>query len=237
VTDKGSYSSDYVVIAIGGHASFELIKLLKHKIIEPKPSLVGLKTLEDFSSLSGVSVNDILFTHKGVSGPTIYKISSLRARDSFPYSLSFNLVGDINIQQALNDNPHKNIKNLVADYVPKSFAEFIIKSLNIDLELKCHKIDGKTRDKILNKLQNFTINVIGTVPDGEVVSAGGVDLKEINPKTLNSKLVSKIYFCGEVMDIDGFCGGFNLQNCWSSGFVVAQSILDEKRNKNFIKDI
>ena len=60
--------------------------------------------------------------------------------------------------------------------------------------------------------------------DGETVTAGGVNLKEINPKTLESKLKPRIYFCGEVMDIDGFCGGFNLQNCWSTGFVVAESI-------------
>ena len=86
-------------------------------------------------------------------------------------------------------------------------------------------IDGKTRDKILTKLQNFEICVIGTFPDGEVVTAGGVDLKEINQKDMQSKLVPRIYFCGEVMDIDGFCGGFNLQNCWSTGYLAAQGII------------
>lgn len=213
--------ADFVVIATGGHASFELIRLLGHKIIEPKPALTGLVTKEDLSKLSGVSINDVLFTHKGISGPAVYKISSLRARDKFPYTLSFNFVGDIDLQTALNENPHKSIKNLLADYVPKSFAEFILE----EPDKKCHLINGKTRDKILDKLQNFTVTAIGTVPDGEVVTSGGVDLKEINPKTMESRLVPHVYFCGEVMDIDGFCGGFNLQNCWSTGFVVAQGIL------------
>ena len=82
------------------------------------------------------------------------------------------------------------------------------------------------RDEILNKLTNFKITVTGKVPDGEVVTCGGVDLKEVNSKTLESKQYSGLYFCGEVLDIDGFCGGFNLQNCWSTGYIVSQSILN-----------
>lgn len=224
VTNTASYNTDYVVIATGGHASYELIKNIGHKITEPKPALTGLRTKEDFSSLAGVSVNDILFTHKGVSGPKIYEISSLKARDNFPYKLSFDFIGEIDLQKELNSSPHKSIKNLLSEYVPKSFGEFVLNSLKIPADTKCHAIDGKTRNKISDKLQNFEITVAGTVPDGEVVTSGGVDLKEVNPKTLESKLCKNIYFCGEVLDIDGFCGGFNLQNCWSTGFVCAESI-------------
>ena len=225
VTNMSSYKADYVVIATGGHYSFEIIKNLGHTIIEPKPALTGLKTKEDFSTLAGVSINNILFTHKGVSGPKIYKISSLKARDNFPYKLSFDFIGEVDFQTELNSNPHKSIKNLLSEFVPKSLSEFVLKSLGISIDLKCHAIDGKIRDRILEKLQNFEITVIGTVPDGEVVTSGGVDLNEINPKTLESKLHKNIYFCGEVLNIDGFCGGFNLQNCWSTGFVSAQNIL------------
>ena len=224
ITTMASYNADYVVIATGGHASFELIRLLGHKIIPPKPSLTGLKTKEDFSSIAGVAINDVLFTHKGVSGPKIYEISSINARKDFPYKLSFNFVGEIDLQSALNSNPHKSIKNLLSEYVVKSFAEYILKDLGISADMKCHEINGKMRDKILDRLQNFEITVVGTVPDGEVVMAGGVDLKEVNPKTLESKLHKNIYFCGEVLDIDGFCGGFNLQNCWSTGYIVAKSL-------------
>ena len=224
VTNMGAYKADFVIVAIGGHSAFEFIKYLGHKIIEPKPALVGLKTEEDFSAISGVSINNILFTHKGISGPEVYKISSLKAREKFPYNLTFNFVGEIDLQELLNSNPHKTIKNLVSELVPKSFSEFVLNKLVVNPDEKCHKINGKTRDKILDKLQNFSVKVIGTVADGEVVTCGGVDLKEINPKTLESKIKERIYFCGEVLDIDGFCGGFNLQNCWSTGFVVSDSI-------------
>lgn len=225
VTNMGAYKADFVVISSGGHATYDLIKMLGHKIIEPKPALVGLLTKEKFAPISGVCINDILFTHKGISGPKIYEISSLRARESFPYKLNFDFIGEVDLQTELNSNPHKSIKNLLSERVPKSFAEFVLTELKINPDTKSHMIDGKTRDKILTKLQNFEICVIGTFPDGEVVTAGGVDLKEINQKDMQSKLVPRIYFCGEVMDIDGFCGGFNLQNCWSTGYLAAQGII------------
>ena len=233
VTDCGSYNFDKVIISTGGHASYDCAKFLGHKIIEPKPALTGLKTKEKFSLISGVSIknvhaldftDDILFTHEGISGPLVYKISSVKARDNFPYKLSFDFVGDVDLQSMLNDNPHKNIKNLLAELVPKSFAEYILKQLNINSETKSHAVNGKTRDMITGLLRNFEVTVTGTSKGGEVVTSGGVDLNEINPKTLESKLVKKVYFCGEVMNIDGFCGGFNLQNCWSTAFVVAETI-------------
>ncbi len=227
VTDMGAYKADFVVVATGGHATYDLIKMLGHKIIEPKPALVGLLTKEKFAPISGVCINDILFTHKGISGPKVYEISSLRAREKFPYKLHFDFIGEIDLQTELNSNPHKSIKNLLSEHIPKSFAEFVLTELKINPDTKSHAIDGKTRDKILNKLQNFEVNVTGTFPDGEVVTAGGVDLNEINSKNMQSKLVPHIYFCGEVMDIDGFCGGFNLQNCWSTGYLAAQGILNQ----------
>ena len=225
VTDMGAYKADFVVVATGGHATYDLIKMLGHKIIEPKPALVGLLTKEKFAPISGVCINDVLFTHKGISGPKVYEISSLRARENFPYKLHFDFIGEIDLQTELNTNPHKSIKNLLSEHIPKSFAEFVLTELKINPDTKSHAIDGKTRDKILNKLQNFEVNVTGTFPDGEVVTAGGVDLNEINSKNMQSKLVPHIYFCGEVMDIDGFCGGFNLQNCWSTGYLAAQGII------------
>lgn len=225
VTDMGAYKADFVVVATGGHATYDLIKMLGHKIIEPKPALVGLLTKEKFAPISGVCINDVLFTHKGISGPKVYEISSLRAREKFPYKLHFDFIGEIDLQTELNSNPHKSIKNLLSEHIPKSFAEFVLTELKINPDTKSHAIDGKTRDKILNKLQNFEVNVTGTFPDGEVVTAGGVDLNEINSKNMQSKLVPHVYFCGEVMNIDGFCGGFNLQNCWSTGYLAAQGII------------
>lgn len=223
-TNKSTYAFDNVVVAIGGHSSFELISKLEIDIVPPTQSLVGLTTKEDFSSIAGVSINNILFTHKGVSGPEIYKISSLNARKQFPYKLSFCFAKCDNMQDELNSNPHKEIKNLLGQFVPKALAIWILNNLKIPQDTQCHKINGKTRDKIINNLENFEVTITGKVPDGEVVTCGGVNLKEVNPKTLESKKYSGLYFCGEVLDIDGFCGGFNLQNCWSTGYIAAQSI-------------
>ncbi len=225
-TQKGKYLFDYVITAIGGHAGYDLLKNLDIKIVPPTKSLTGLVTKEDFTDIAGVCVNDVLFTHKGVSGPYIYKLSSINARKEFPYKISFNLASCGDLQELLNLNPHKEIKNLVATMIPKSLAHWILRNLNIEPQTPCHKIDGKMRDKIADKLENFEITIIGKVAEDEIVTCGGVELSEVNPKTLESKKYEGLYFCGEVLDIDGFCGGFNLQNCWSTGYVCASSIIN-----------
>jgi len=233
VTDMGSYKFDKIVLAVGGHAGYDCAKFLGHNIIEPKPALTALKTAENFKKLAGITIKnaraeglqgDILFTHNGISGPLVYKISSIKARDKFPYMLKFNLCEDFNLQSLLNQNPHKSIKNLIAEFIPKNFAEFILDTP----DMKCHQIDGNARDKILDTLHNFTVTVVSPVQGGEVVTSGGIDLKEINPKTMNSKLATDVYFCGEILDIDGFCGGFNLQSCWSTAYVAAEAIKKDK---------
>lgn len=235
VTDNGSYKFDKIVIALGGHAGYDCAKFLGHNIIAPKPALTALKTAENLKSLAGISVrnvraegfqDDILFTHEGVTGPLIYKISSIKARENFPYKLNLNLCEEINLQELMNKNPHKTIKNLLAEFIPKNLAEYILQNP----DKKCHLIDGKTRDEILNKLHNFTITVISPAKGGEVVTSGGVDLNEINPKTMESKLEKGIYFCGEVINVDGFCGGYNLQNCWSTAYVTAMGITQASGN-------
>lgn len=239
ITNKSSYAFDVVIVSTGGHGNWDIFNKMDLNIIPPTQALVGLVTKENFSAISGVSIKnvktygkefknsdngDIIFTHKGISGPLIYKISSIFARKEMPYKLVFQLVKDLDLQAELNKNPHKEIKNLLGQFVPKSFAEFVLENLDIEKDTPCHKITGKLRDKIYKKLATFEVTIISKVPDGEVVTCGGIDLKEINSKTMESKKYPNLYFCGEVLDIDGFCGGFNLQNCWSTAFVVAQSV-------------
>lgn len=239
ITNKSSYTFDVVIVSTGGHGNWDIFNKMDLNIIPPTQALVGLVTKENFSAISGVSIKnvktygkefknsdngDIIFTHKGISGPLIYKISSIFARKEMPYKLVFQLVKDLDLQAELNKNPHKEIKNLLGQFVPKSFAEFVLENLDIEKNTPCHRITGKLRDKIYKKLTTFEVTIISKVPDGEVVTCGGIDLKEINSKTMESKKYPNLYFCGEVLDIDGFCGGFNLQNCWSTAFVVAQSV-------------
>lgn len=234
VTDMNSYEFDAVVIATGGHGGYDIIKRLGVNIIPPVPALVGLTSGDGYKSVAGVTVpecrcegvtDSMLFTHKGVSGPLIYKISSIKARDKFPYTLSIDLCpAGFDLQELMNLNPHKHIDNLLSEILPKRLAGYILKRCSIDSSLKCHRINGQMRDKILDCIHSFKVNAGGTCKDGEVVTAGGVDLAEVNPKTLESKKIKGLYFIGEVLDIDGFCGGFNLQNCWSTAYVAADAI-------------
>lgn len=227
------YLFSHVIIAIGGHSNFDFLKNFEIKIIPPKPSLVGLNTKEKSKEISGVVVknanyngltDNLLFTHFGISGPLAYKISSIKARDNFPYKLNFDLhPQEINLQELLNTNPHKDIKNILSKFIPHGLIKYLIGDI---ADIKAHKIDGKTRDFILSKLHNLELTVIGTNKGEETVTAGGIDLSEINPKTMELKKYQNIYCIGEALNIDGFCGGYNLQNAWSTAFVAKEAITD-----------
>lgn len=234
ITDMNSYTLDKLIIATGGHTEYDIIQRLGIHIIDPKPALVGLQTKEKLSTLAGIVIknaslngytDDLLFTHKGISGPLIYKISSIKARDAIPYNLTINLLNEeFDLQDLLNKNPHKNIGNLLAELLPKKLIIYILTKLKINFEQKCHSINGEQRDLILENIHYFNITVTGVNKDSEVVTAGGVDLKTIDSKTMESKIINGLYFIGEVLDIDGFCGGFNLQNCWSTAYVATYAI-------------
>lgn len=227
------YLFSHVIIAIGGHSNFDFLKNFEIKIIPPRPSLVGLNTKEKSKEISGIVVknanyngltDNLLFTHFGISGPLAYKISSIKARDNFPYKLNFDLhPQEINLQELLNTNPHKDIKNILSKFIPHGLIKYLIGDI---ADIKAHKIDGKTRDFILSKLHNLELTVIGTNKGEETVTAGGIDLSEINPKTMELKKYQNIYCIGEALNIDGFCGGYNLQNAWSTAFVAKEAITD-----------
>ena len=225
------YLFSHIIIAIGGHSKFDFLKNFDIKIIPPRPSLVGLNTKEKSKEISGIVVkdancngltDDLLFTHFGISGPLAYKISSIKARDNFPYKLNLDLYPqEINLQELLNTNPHKDVKNILSKFIPHGLIKYLIGDI---ADIKAHKIDGKTRDFILSKLHNLELTVIGTNKGEETVTAGGIDLSEINPKTMELKKYPNIYCIGEALDIDGFCGGYNLQNAWSTAFVAKEGI-------------
>ena len=242
-SNKSSYAFDNVIIAIGGHSSLELISGLGINIIPQTQALVGLTTQEDFSKLSGVKISnvkvtidkkyyygDILFTHNGVSGPVIYTISSIYARKELPYNISVELHPPFDLQEVLNKNSHKTIKNTLKEVIPASVASYILSELNISENTLSAYIGKTSRDKILNNVQDLQLKITGKTPKGEVVTCGGVDLKEINSKTMEAKKYPGLYFTGEVLDIDGLCGGFNLQACWSEGYIAAQSIIKNNQN-------
>ena len=231
--EKNVDNFDIIVIATGGHSSYSLIKDMGHNIIPPKPSLTGLKTDKIFTAgitLKNVCakfdkseiIDDLLFTHEGISGPLVYKISSLKARDEFPYKITIDFINrEVNLQEIFDKNPHKTLKNALSEFLPKSFIGEIVEYS----EIECHKINSEMRKNILRNLREFSLAVTSVSKGGETVTSGGVDLDEVNSQNMMSKLIPNLYFCGEVLDIDGFCGGYNLQNCWSTGYVAAKGII------------
>ena len=231
-TEKADYFFDKVVIATGGGLKSKPISGLEQKIIPYTPSLVGLNS--NIQNLSGVVLknvyskdcnisDDILFTHYGISGPLAYKISSLKTKECFPYTLTFDLYKtDFDFQEMLNSNPHKDLKNILAQIFPHRFAEYISGDM---ADIKDHRIDGKTRDGILKPIHEFKLVITGFNKGEETVTSGGYDLNEINPKTMESKIYHDLYIIGEALDIDGFCGGYNLQNAWSTAYIASEAII------------
>lgn len=257
-TNKNLHNFDTVVIATGGRGHGQkLAKNLGHNIVELKPALSSLITQEkDYTELSGLSLKnieaevyfeneklklpqnclygDFLFTHTGISGPLVYKISSYCAYVNFnkdkPLRISFNLVNksfeqfDEEFLTALKTNAQKESANVLAEFLPKNLAFKIFETNKIYTKTKAGQLTKKDREQISKTATGFTFNATSVTKGEEIVTAGGVDLKEIDSKTMESKLVKNLYFCGEVLDIDGLTGGFNLQNCWSTGFIAGTAL-------------
>ncbi len=253
-TKEKNHTFDKVVIATGGRGEGQkLAKKLGHKIIDLKPALSSLVTKEsDFSSISGISLKnveaevfyedkkiqslsgDFLFTHKGISGPLVYKISSYCAYFGFnkekPLKMVFNLTGqsfeqfDEEFLTTLQANPQKESVTVLSEFIPRNLAFTIFNKEKINPKTKAGQFPKKDRERISKYLTGLILHAVSVTSGEEVVTAGGVDLKEIDSKNMESKLVKNLYFCGEVLDIDGLTGGFNLQNCWSTGFIAGSSV-------------
>lgn len=204
------------VLATGLKSGANLAKKLGHNIVELKPSLSGFKTKEDFSSLEGVSFNGIIFTKDGVSGPYIYKLSSYNAYKKYPYEIEITLCNFDELYKKIKNNPKKLVKNVLSGFIPKSLSNYLMKD-----EIQC----GNASKELILSLCALKLTVLSTDNRGEIVHAGGVDLSEID-KNFKSKIKDNLWVIGELLNIDGLTGGFNLQNCWSSASIAAQNIIE-----------
>ena len=208
-------------------------------LFRSKPSLCGLITKYDVSTLKGVVLRDIilkykkivlrgdmLFTDNGVSGPVIFELSSRNSRVDYPYDVKIQLVNNISkLEEALQNDGNKAIKNVLNKFLPKSFVSFLLNFLRIDEKLKLKSLSTNTKVLLLENIKGFDMTFEKPRNGGETVFSGGVDLSKIG-SNFESKLIGKLYFCGEILDVDGFCGGYNLQNCWTSGYLAGMSILE-----------
>ena len=215
---------DRIVISTGSKSGDEFLKTTKHNIIPFRKSCCALN-IENPIYPKGVSVKsldgDFIFTDKGISGPLAFKISSLNSRLPFPYEIKISLFNVEDLKKQITLNPKKSIGNIVSGFIPRSLAHVIVDDFN--------KKASEISSKKLKEYSVLNLKIISSDSTGEIVNSGGVDLKELD-KNFKSKLVKNLWFCGEVVDIDGFCGGFNLQNCWSSGYIVAYDIVNSIRN-------
>ena len=232
---------------------YELAKQAGHTIVALKPSLVPLVCHEGFCmDLQGLSLRNVeisvmdsesykevyrdfgemLFTHFGVSGPLILSASA-HLKDMKPrkYEIHIDLKPalsyeqlDKRIQRDFLENSNKNFINALDALLPKKLVPIIVRLVGVKPSVKVNQITKEIRAKLVNILKDLKVTVIGFRPIEEaIVTSGGVSTKEIDPKTMQSKLCEGLYFAGEVIDVDAYTGGFNLQIAYSTGYLAGEN--------------
>ena len=231
---------------------YAMAKNLGHSLVPIKPSLVPLETKESWvKSVQGLSLKNVkvtaladgekigedfgemLFTHFGVSGPIILSLSRVVTEQLLAgkkVELSINLkpaltpeVLDKRIQRDFEKFIRKQIKNSLHELLPAKLIDVMIGLASLEPDKEIHQVTKEERLRLVNAIEHLTVTVTKTRPIAEaIVTAGGIEVKEINPKTMESKLVKHLYFAGEVIDIDGYTGGFNLQAAFSTGAAAGQ---------------
>lgn len=230
---------------------YKLARQAGHSIIDPKPSLVPLVEGGNYCKrMQGLSLKNIklyiknssgkvifedfgelLFTHFGLSGPVILSASAhMRDFKNKSYYAIIDLKSALNEEKLdcrlLRDfekNSNKDFSNALYDLLPKKMIDVFIERCAIPLDKKVNNITREERSRILKMLKHFSIEISEARPIEEaIITSGGVCTKEINPKTMESKLVSGLYFAGEVIDVDAYTGGFNLQIAFSTGYLAGQ---------------
>ncbi len=251
-TNQEAFSCRKVVMATGSNPKmWELLQNLGHSIIEPVPSLftfnvkdVRIKDLMGLSTVASVKVKKsklqasgpLLITHWGMSGPGILRLSAWGAREladkKYQFSIQVNWLNETDFEEAidlLKTIKEENSKKLVSKYahfeLPKRLWENLVKASGITEETKWADVNKKQLNTLAEQLTNaeFQVNGKSTFKE-EFVTAGGIDLKEVNFKTMESKVLPNLFFAGEILNIDAITGGFNFQNAWTGGFIVAENI-------------
>ena len=246
-TETDKYSSQSLIIATGGLSvpkigatsfGYEIAKKFDHDIIETLPALVPLtfneKILEMCKELTGLSVEAIvsfnktlfqegmLFTHRGLSGPSILQISSYWKLGD---NIKVNLSPKLNVYQLLEEkrklNPKFDILNIVSEILPKRLAQIICSENNVSGNIS--ELSNKILKQLSENINSWLINPTGSEGYRTAeVTLGGVDTKELSSKTMMSNKHNNLFFIGEVVDVAGHLGGYNFQWAWSSGYVAGQ---------------
>ncbi len=214
-----------IVLATGSKDRSGLVQQFGHKIIPLKPALCGLKVKELTPNFpTGISIQanggGIIFTHQGLSGPEIFKISSKNVHKEYPYKIKIPIINPDKLFKLIDANPKKSFGNVVSELIPKKLTKYVFEQHGLNYD----KQAAHAKKEEIKTLENLDFTIIATDGRGEIVHAGGVCTDEIN-KNCHSKINSKLWIIGEALNVDGFCGGFNLQNCWSTAAIAADDIV------------
>lgn len=231
---------------------YRLAESVGHSITDIEPALISLIASNGFvPKLQGLSLRNIsiklldgekeiysdfgemLFTHYGVSGPVILSASS---HMTHPKEHNYKIVIDLKpaldeqtldkrIQRDFAENTNKDFINSLSKLLPNKIIPVIVKLSGIEPSEKVNQITKAQRQNLVSLLKNFTVNISDFRPINEaIITSGGVDVKEINPKTMGSKIIDNLFFAGEVIDVDAYTGGFNLQVAFSTGYLCGMNI-------------
>jgi hypothetical protein len=233
---------------------------LGHTINELRPALVPLTVKEEWIGyLQGLSLKNVnisvyqndkkqeerfgeaIFTDKGMSGPIIIDMSAkigqllkngeVELRIDFKPALSYPKL-DKRLLREFDKNGKKMFKNILTELLPQKAIPTFIQLSEIPAGKACHQITGEERNRLLHLLKNFTLHVEDLLGiKYAIVTAGGVELKDIDPQTMESKLLENLYFAGEILDVHGPTGGYNLQICWTTGYVAGQNAASKRTSR------
>lgn len=232
---------------------YELAKSVGHTVTELRPSLVAVNVLEGWcSDVQGLSLKNIkvtvfknggtkpiyddfgelMFTHYGLSGPVILSASAYTPEpEKNEYKVCIDLKPalspeklDDRLLRDFEKNLNKDYINSLGELLPRKLIPVVVKLTGIEPSQKVNQITREQRQRLVSILKGLTLTITGFRPiDEAIVTKGGITLGEVNPKTMESKLISGLYFAGEVLDVDAFTGGFNLQIAFSTGYSAGES--------------
>lgn len=224
-----------------------------HKMVSPTPALVPMETKEPWvRDLQGLSLRNVrmsvtrgkkklyedfgemLFTHFGVSGPLVLSASGCIPAKAFDQELSMTIdlkpaldveQLDHRILREFDEMKNKQFKNSLGHLLPAKMIPIMIALSGIDPDTKVNEISREQRQNLLHLFKNMPLTITGLRDFKEaIITKGGVSVKDINPSTMESKLVQGLYFCGEVLDLDALTGGYNLQIAWSTAYLAAMAL-------------
>ena len=239
---------------------YHMAEAVGHSIVEPRPSLVPMETHEDWCrdlmglSLRNVSValkkgkkkiyedfGEMLFTHFGVSGPLVLSGSAHcgKLKDFQDLTMTIDLKPALSLDQVddrllriFEVNKNKQFRNSLAGLLPNKMIPVIVELSGIDPYKQVNLVSREERNNLGRLLKNLEIHIRGFRGFNEaIVTGGGIKVKEVNPKTMESKLVKNLYFAGEVLDVDALTGGFNLQIAWSTAWLAAKNMLEVEEDE------